>query len=101
MQSELNSVSTVVSIQIGGINRSNQSRGTAAEGFCAGTTLPYLQEGATDNVYSSWNAAKDDLYIVDKDGNFAGYYDLAQYDLDTPANRTLIKDALIELANAQ
>jgi len=99
MQAELDAASTSVPIQLGGINQAGVGE-AFAESFGSATTLPYLQDTSSVDVYASWGASKDDLFIVGPDGLFAGYYDLGVSSLDNQATYDAIKQALIDLANS-
>ena len=70
MQTEINQAGYSGKIALFSINNKNKSTHNSA-GYCEGKTIPYLQDTNAENVYGSWNASKDEIVLLDKQGNFA------------------------------
>jgi len=99
MQGELDAEDdTNLDIQILSINDINT--GTAYAEYCSAATLPYLQTDASNDAYDTWNAAKDDFFIVDESGNIIEKVQLGSgYNLTITAEYNTVKLLLKNAAN--
>jgi len=84
-------------VEILGINRISDERfNTAATN--AASILPWLQDTATENVWSRWGIEYRDVLIVDGLNRPVTTYNLSSRDLLQAANRQALKQLLLDAA---
>ena len=74
-----------------GVNDPDESEGN--EEMCDGRDLGLLQDTHDVDAWGLWDADWRDTYVLDRDGQLVGIYNLTQYDLSDPDNQ----DGLIAL----
>ena len=98
MQKELDGTTTKLSIRIAGVNGTGLEASNAS--FVEGRKLPWLQDTATENVWSSWGVEYRDVVILDAANHRVGVYNLTIHDLGNATNYAELKSLLIGAANA-
>ena len=97
MQSELDAESTDLPIQLIGINGIGHDSANAD--MVAGRDLPWLQDTAQTEVWTSWNVGYRDVVILGADGKRSHVYNLTSNDLGNAGNFAQLKQLLIDLAS--
>lgn len=92
MQDELGDADVVVH----GVNETGFDSANAD--MCEGRDLPWLQEGPTDGVWTSWNVTYRDVIILDRDNVFVTAFNLTDQDLGVTANYEALRGLLEEAA---
>ncbi len=100
MQADLDNSGYAGKVALLSINDKNKTNQTAINSYCNGRTIPFLQDTAGENVYASWMVSKDDIVLVDKQGNMSETIDLAQSNLTQTANYDALMQKLKDLADA-
>lgn len=59
-----------------------------------GRTLPWLQDVAGQDVWTSWSVEYRDVVIVDAQGNRRDVFNLTTHDLSAQTNRDALKERL-------
>jgi hypothetical protein len=67
---------------------------------CAGRDLPWLQDIAAQNVWTSWAVEYRDVVVLDVENQSVGVYNLTSHDLGVPANYDTLKAILVTAASA-
>ena len=80
-----------------GVNGIGQESGNAA--VCAGRDLPWLQDLAAVNAWTSWAVAYRDVFVLDDENRVFAVYNLTSRDLANAANYSELKSLLLA-ANA-
>ena len=62
--------------------------------------LPVLQDNSSQQAMSSWSATQRDFVILGGDNEEVERYNLTMDSLDSPANREMVKAALISAAES-
>jgi hypothetical protein len=96
MQAEIDAENTGVEIRILGVNGIGQESGNAS--VSAGRTLPWLQDTAAENVWSTWAVTYRDVIILDTENKPIAVYNLTTHGLGTPANYQELKTILLGAA---
>ena len=97
MQKELDLIDTTSEIQILGVNGVGLESGNAA--ITNGRTLPWLQDVADQQVWTSWAITYRDVVILDEKNEVYAVYNLTTYDLANANNYATLKNLLIQAAN--
>ncbi len=87
---------TDLNIEILGINI--QSDAVYNPSFTTSRTLPWLQDTAEQNVWSSWKAVWRDVRILDSQNRQVTSYNLTDHDLSNPLNYLALKQLLLTAA---
>ena len=96
MVSELKAAKPDLNIEIIGINQWDEVSGNP--GLTDLITFPWLQDSLITNVWASWQAVKDDLFVVDSLGRQQNRFPIGRYDLIYPTNRENLKQMLLSAA---
>lgn len=102
MQSELDSESPQLGVQIIGVNEIGHESANSL--MTDGRDLPWLQDtdvnsdGQSDIWDVSWNVEFRDVVIVDSDNTRLGAFNLTTNDLGNAANFSLLKDTVLAVA---
>jgi hypothetical protein len=96
MQAEIDAENAGVEIRILGVNGIGQESGNAS--VSAGRTLPWLQDTAAENVWSTWAVAYRDVIVLDTENKPIAVYNLTTHGLGTPANYQELKTILLSAA---
>ena len=91
MQDELDSEG--YAIQILGINHIDKIQGN--EGMVLDKDLPWLQDTAEQDVWSSWGPTYRDVIILDSQNNFVAAFNLTLNQLSDSENRSALKALLV------
>ena len=68
------------------------------EDITAGRSLPWLQDTEQEEVWTSWDVAYRDIYVLDSENYPVAIYNLSQNDLGNQANFQAVKDLLVGAA---
>jgi hypothetical protein len=96
IQSELKAEYPDLNIEIIGVNQFDKSDGNT--GITKLCTFPWLQDETNVNAWLSWQANKDDFFMVDSTGRLRGLFFLKSNDLSDPKNRETLKKMLLDAA---
>lgn len=96
LQKELDAEGHPIEIRILGINGIGLESGNAT--ITAGRTLPWLQDVAEVDVWTSWAVTYRDVRILDTENRLIGVYNLTEHNLGEPANYAELKAMLTAAA---
>jgi len=99
MQQELDGLPTKVEIHILGVNQQGLESGNAS--ITAGRTIPWLQDTASVDVWTSWAVTYRDVVVLDAQNFPVAVYNLTEHDLADSTNFGNLKQLLVDTANAQ
>lgn len=80
MQDELTAAG--LDVTIFGLNQIGHESANAT--VVAGRDLGWLQEVASEPVWTSWNVTWRDVYVLDEDNNIVAIYNLTSHNLADP-----------------
>ena len=98
MQAEPDLAGLALEVRILGVNGIGEESGNAA--VCVGRSIPWLQDEAAVDVYTSWAVTYRDVIILDAENKVAGIYNLTSNDLGVSANYDALKAMLIHAASS-
>lgn len=81
-------------VAILGINAAGAEDGN--EAFVVDLVLPWLQDDASQDVWSTWGVEYRDVVILDPDGRYFDTYNLTVADLSLPENQDALRSLLQE-----
>lgn len=99
MQAELNAANPKVAIHLIGINENGHQLGSPS--MTTGRTLPWLDEGAMDQVWASWNVTFRDVVILDVQNRPVAVYNLTTHNLALATDYSDLKTLLLNVAQSQ
>lgn len=79
-----------------GVNESGLESGNDVT--TAGRDLPWLQDVAEVDVWSTWSVGYRDVWILDRQNELLAIYNLSEHDLREPANYEELKALLLDAA---
>ena len=85
-------------VRIVGVNGVGRESGNAV--FCAGRTIPWLQDVALVDAWGLWGVAYRDVVILDAQNRPIAIYNLTAHDLQVQANRDELLGILVAAASA-
>jgi len=97
IQAEIDAVETVRPVHILGVNDIGLEAGN--DGMTAGRSLPWLQPGADQDIWTLWNVTYRDVVILGPGNEHVGTYNLTVHDLADPANYEALNAQLLDAAN--
>ena len=97
-QGELDAAGTTVPINLVGVGQAGT--GSNNDGITDGRDIPWLQDDNTADAWGEWGAGKYEFMIVDASGEVVALYNLGQSNLVNSSNYDMVKQHLIDLANA-
>lgn len=99
LQEELASEATPLSISIVGVNEHGHETAYNEPGaFCDGRDIPFLEEEASDGVWTAWGVTYRDVFVLDANNEIVAIYNLTQHGLGDPENYDALKTILIDAA---
>jgi hypothetical protein len=96
MQVELDALGVDVKIQ--SINQIAAESGT--DSLTEDMNLPMVQDTEAADVWTDWEAAWRDVYLVDTDNLHIGTYNLTEHDLGDPDNYETLKAMFVDAAES-
>jgi hypothetical protein len=96
MQAELDQEGYAGQIEILGVNGIGLEAGNAT--ICAGRALPWLQDTAEANVWTTWAVGYRDVWVLDGENKPLSVYNLTQHNLADPVQYAELKTILIGAA---
>jgi hypothetical protein len=96
MQAELKAAKPELNIELLGVNRIDQN--SFNQLVTAVSNLPWLQDTATDAVWSLWQVSYRDVWILDSQGRFLSVFNLTTHDLSVRTNYTTLKQMFLDAA---
>ena len=69
--------------------------------ICAGRDIPWLQDVAAEDVWTSWSVTYRDVVILDIDNRVIGVFNVTAKDLDDPTHYAALKERLTNAADLQ
>ena len=97
MQQELGGESHALDIQILGCNGIGHESGNAS--VCAGRDIPWLQDIAGEDVWTTWSVGYRDVIILDAQNEVIEVFNLTTHDLSEPSEYDALKALLTAAAN--
>ena len=92
LQTEIDSLGWPLEVHFLGINETGQEPGNYLIPFVA--HLPWMQDDATQHVWTSWGANWRDIMILDKNNTPVARFNVTTYNLTNPANFDSLKTLL-------
>jgi hypothetical protein len=83
-------------VQLLGVNGAGLESGNAY--VTNGRTLPWLQDVADQQVWTSWAVAYRDVIVLDAENKPIAVYNVTTHNLADPANYAALKQILIDAA---
>lgn len=99
LQAELRATNTDFNIEIAGVNDASKAAFNAV--ITSGRTIPWLQDTATDNVWTRWQVGYRDLRVLDSQNQLLAVYNLTEHNLSDPSNRAALTQLLLDAARRQ
>src|SRR5947209_4264631 len=96
MQLEINAVHPAKTVRLLGVNGEGLESGNPQ--MCQGRTLPWLQDVAGKDVWTSWAVTYRDVVILNTDNSKITSYNLTSHDLSDTTNYNELKRTLIAAA---
>jgi len=87
---------TARAIQILGVN--DQGLEVGNEGIIEGRSLPWLQPGADEDIWTLWNVEYRDVFIVGPGNEHVGTFNLTVHDLADAASYAALREELLKAA---
>ena len=69
--------------------------------ICAGRDIPWLQDVASEDVWSTWSVTYRDVIILDIDNRVIDIFNVTNQDLENPTHYAALKEILTDAADLQ